>query len=296
MISVIIPTYNYAQYILYAIESVKNQTFLYWEIIIIDDGSTDDTRKIIESNCLHDKRITYIHQINSGVSHARNTGIELAKGEFIQFLDADDLLDPFKFENQIKVFESQPKADIVYGRYQLLNSNETKPYDHEKTDVILKDNVVKDLILRWENGLLIPIHSFLFRKTCFTRWGYFDMRYKTHEDLMYYLNVAAQKACFVYHPHLVAFYRIHSTSVARKYSFNDYFLVLVSFGRRYTEYKGNVLNRYFREIARLIALKVSGKDVSVSESLKGTPTGYNLFGMLLSPFYICRKLILKLIG
>ncbi len=295
MISVIIPTYNYAQYILFAIESVKNQTYLDWEIIIVDDGSTDDTRKIIETNFSNDKRITYIYQINSGVSQARNAGIGMAKGEFIQFLDADDLLDPFKFENQVKVFASNPRADIVYGRYQLLNSNETKPYDHAQTDVILRDNVVRDLLLRWENGLLIPIHSFLFRKSCFTRWGYFERRFKSHEDLMYYLNSAAQKACIVYHPHLVAFYRIHSSSVARKYSFNDYFLVLVTFGRRYKEYKSTVLNRYFREIARLIALKISGKEVSIAESLKGTPSGYNLFGMLLSPFYICRKLILKLI-
>ncbi len=295
MVSVIIPTYNYAQYILFAIESVKAQSFKDWEIIIVDDGSTDDTRKIIETNCSSDKRITYIYKVNSGVSHTRNVGIEKAKGEFIQFLDADDLLDPYKFENQVKVFINQPEVDIVYGRYQLMNSFGTERYDHAGTDVILQDDVVRHLLLGWENGLLIPIHSFLFRKSCFTNLGYFDTQFKTHEDLLHYLMLAAERACFYYQPDLVAFYRIHASSVARKYSFNDYFLVLVTFGRRYTEYKSTVLNRYFRELARLMALKLTGKDVSISQSLKSTPYGYNFFGMLLSPFYICRKLIHKLI-
>ena len=100
-VSVVIPAYNCAAYGGQAVDSVLHQTYTDWEIIVVDDGSQDDTRLILEQ---YGDRIRYIYQQNQGVSIARNRGIELARGEFIAFLDADDYFFPDKIAAQIAVF------------------------------------------------------------------------------------------------------------------------------------------------------------------------------------------------
>ena len=92
-VSVVIPAYNCAEYVGQAVESVLHQTIADWEIIVVDDGSRDHTRLVLEK---YSDRIRYIYQQNQGVSIARNCGIELARGEFIAFLDADDYFSPTK--------------------------------------------------------------------------------------------------------------------------------------------------------------------------------------------------------
>ena len=99
-VSVIIPTFNCAQLIAEAIDSVLAQTCADVEIIIVDDGSTDNTKEVI-SPYLKDKRIQYTFQQNKGLAAARNTGIHLATGEFLKFLDSDDFLYPQQIEMQI---------------------------------------------------------------------------------------------------------------------------------------------------------------------------------------------------
>lgn len=102
MISVIIPTYNRAKYITEAIESVLVQTYTDYEIIVVDDGSSDDTEIIIENYKSKHKNIVYIRQTNSGPAVARNNGMRSARGEWIAFLDSDDIWDPIKLEYQMK--------------------------------------------------------------------------------------------------------------------------------------------------------------------------------------------------
>src|SRR5665213_1439823 len=99
-VSVIIPTYNSANYICDAIQSVLDQSFKDFEIIVIDDGSTDHTSHVLRAWIEHNT-IRYIYQTNKGVPSARNAGIHHAKGQFIKFLDADDLLYPLQLENQV---------------------------------------------------------------------------------------------------------------------------------------------------------------------------------------------------
>lgn len=94
MISVIMPVFNTKQYLEQAIESVTNQIFQDWELILVDDGSFDGSEKICDDYATKDRRIRVIHQENRGVSEARNTGIKHASGEYVQFLDSDDWLYP----------------------------------------------------------------------------------------------------------------------------------------------------------------------------------------------------------
>lgn len=115
LISVIIPCHNYGRFVGEAIDSVKQQTYPNWEIILVDDGSVDDTRAVVARYCAADPRIKYYYQPQKGVSAARNTGFGLASGEYLQLLDADDLLAPGKFAGQLAIFAEHPSAALVYG-------------------------------------------------------------------------------------------------------------------------------------------------------------------------------------
>ena len=109
LISVVIPAYNAAKYIKESIESVLQQDYSNLEIILVDDGSTDETAKIVQQ---YD--VQYIYQENKGVSAARNTGLQAANGIFIASIDADDLWLPNKLSIQFKVFQEQPALDMVF--------------------------------------------------------------------------------------------------------------------------------------------------------------------------------------
>lgn len=131
LISVIIPTYNRAHLIKRSVESVLNQTYKNIELIIVDDGSTDNTKEIIDS--INDKRIKYIYQANQGAASARNKGIDLAEGQYIAFQDSDDVWHSNKLKKQIVILK-QKNADIVFCKlFQYGNirkkilSNQFKP-------------------------------------------------------------------------------------------------------------------------------------------------------------------------
>lgn len=119
LVSVVIPTYNRAKELNRAIKSVLKQTYKKWELIIVDDGSTDDTKKVVQNYMKkYKKKIKYLYQRNKGQGAARNYGIKRAKGEFIAFLDSDDEWLPEKLEKQIKLF-SNPNIGLAYSASNL---------------------------------------------------------------------------------------------------------------------------------------------------------------------------------
>jgi glycosyltransferase involved in cell wall biosynthesis len=119
-VSVVIPSYNSAHHISETLESVFSQSYRPHEIIVVDDGSTDDTRAVLEK---YSDRIIYVYQKNAGEPAARNTGIRRASGEFIAFLDADDLWLPNKLTLQMDYFEKHPEVDLVYTDMKQFNEN-----------------------------------------------------------------------------------------------------------------------------------------------------------------------------
>lgn len=114
LVSVIIPTYNRAHVLSRAVDSVLAQTFLDWELLIIDDGSTDNTQKIIKSKYIHHNQIHYYYQANQGVSSARNTGIHHAKGLWIALLDSDDKWLPNKLTEQLSFIQRNPNYKLCH--------------------------------------------------------------------------------------------------------------------------------------------------------------------------------------
>jgi len=119
LISVIIPVYNMEDYIAFTVQSVLAQTYSNFELLIVDDGSTDKSKKICQE--FKDLRIKIIEQKNQGVSAARNAGIRQAKGEFLAFLDGDDLWLPDKLEKHTKHLEKNPNVAVSFSRFSLIN-------------------------------------------------------------------------------------------------------------------------------------------------------------------------------
>ena len=113
-VSIIIPCYNYGEFLTETLASLIYQSHKNWEAIVIDDGSTDNTESIILPLLKKDSRIVFFKQINRGVSAARNLGLQYVSGDFVQFLDADDLLSPQKISLQLDYFSKNPNVDICY--------------------------------------------------------------------------------------------------------------------------------------------------------------------------------------
>jgi glycosyltransferase involved in cell wall biosynthesis len=133
MVSIILCTYNRATLIARAIQSVLEQSYSNWELIIVDDGSHDDTHDIIAPFVLMDQRICYYYQTNRGLATARNIGIELAGGEFITFLDSDDEYAPQHILTRVSFMQSHPGTDMLHGGVLLIGPKE-KQYVTDLTD------------------------------------------------------------------------------------------------------------------------------------------------------------------
>ena len=121
-ISVIIPAYNVAGYVARCLDSVLAQTFASFEVILIDDGSTDGTGQILDEYAKKDSRITLVHKENGGVSIARNTGIQLAKGEYYLFFDGDDFAEPYCLAELYQLVKDKRADSVIYGYYRWENN------------------------------------------------------------------------------------------------------------------------------------------------------------------------------
>ena len=123
LVSVIIPTWNRAECLPKTIDSALSQTYASLEAIVIDDGSTDNTEQVIASMMQRDRRIRYIRQANSGVASARNTGLSHARGNYVAFLDSDDLWEPWKLELQIACLKRHPTIGMVWTDMTAVDPN-----------------------------------------------------------------------------------------------------------------------------------------------------------------------------
>ena len=155
-ISIITPCYNAEPYIARTIQSVQNQTITDWEMIIIDDGSIDNSVEIVKDIACNDQRIKLFQKENGGSASARNMGLALAQGEFIQFLDADDTIEPTKIERQITLME-QELLDVTYSDYCMVNEDGTHEDKKGHTFNLFK------LLIGWGLFGTIPFHAFIYR-------------------------------------------------------------------------------------------------------------------------------------
>jgi len=188
-VSVIVPAYNAARYLRAAIESVRSQTYDDWELIIIDDGSTDDTRLVAQSYAaVLGMKLRYVYQPNRGLPAARNTGIRQARGEFIAILDADDVWLPARLERGVALIDRSPRIGLVHSRIARIDANGAVicvPVFPPKR--YLSGKIAIHILTR-RGGMACP--TVLFRKRCLDISGFFDEAMGATEDRDLWFRIA----------------------------------------------------------------------------------------------------------
>lgn len=184
-VSVIIITYNRAQYLQRAIRSVLDQTFQDFEILVVDDASTDETPKVVEDFC--DPKIRYIrHQVNRQEASSRNTALENARGEYIAFLDDDDVWLPQKLTVQVDLLDKSPlTVGVVYTSFLTIDCETEKVLGDWMAEK--RGNVLLDLIEK--NWIGIP-STVVVRRQCFDAVGLFDAQLEFGPDYDMWLRIA----------------------------------------------------------------------------------------------------------
>lgn len=207
-VSVVIPAYNCASYIGQAIESVFSQSFRSYEMIVIDDGSQDDTSQVVQA---YGDRVRYVYQANQGVSMARNHGIQLAEGEFIAFLDADDYFLPEKLAAQLAVFDAKPQLGLVHSGWRRVNHRGEFLQDVEPWHNVPYLDV--EMWLRWKP--VLP-SAMMFRRQWLERAGGFDPRFPPAEDTDLALRLALMGCEAEWLRQVTVCYRQHEQSAMYK--------------------------------------------------------------------------------
>jgi len=225
-VSVIIPTYNRAHLIARAIQSVLNQTYQDFEIIVVDDGSTDNTEEVVKG--FNDGRIRYIqHEKNKGEAAARNTGIKAARGEYIASQDSDDEWLPEKLRKQMEVFKSaSSRVGVVYTGFWRIKDNK-KVYTPSSNIKPKEGDIHKNLLK--ENFIGTPVT--LIKKECFHKVGMFNETLPHLVDWEIWIRISKyyQFRC-IDEPLLISYYTPDSISAdrnalvrARKFILDKYF-------------------------------------------------------------------------
>jgi glycosyltransferase involved in cell wall biosynthesis len=222
LVSIIVPCYNQAQYLAETLDSVLSQTYCDWECIIINDGSPDNTEEIAKLYSEKDKRFRYIFKENSGLSSTRNAGLRIVKGKYIQFLDADDLLQKEKIKLQVSFLEQNSEVDIVYsGSLYFLNSNLKETFVLGRAGMVPtinldKDNTDQIYPFLWRN--VTTICSTLYRRSVFKLVPGFDENLKSLEDWDFHFFCALNniKFHFLKNSNDGVLIRLHSESMLTK--------------------------------------------------------------------------------
>lgn len=207
-VSVVIPTYNSDRYLAKAIDSALAQTYLDREVIVIDDGSTDRTKVILQG---YGDRIRPIYQPNQGVAIARNVGVAGAQGEFVAFLDADDVFLPHKLTEQVAVFDADPTLGMVHSGWQRVNAEGVLLLTVEPWHWVPR--LTLETWLRWKP--VLP-SAMMIRRDWLVRSGGFDPRFPPAEDTELILRLALMGCRAEWLRQVTVYYRQHGESAMYK--------------------------------------------------------------------------------
>ena len=201
LISCIVPVYNGEKYLVEALDSISQQTYRQVEMIVVDDGSTDETAAVVKQ---YGAEVRYLYQHNAGPAAARNRGLSAANGEFVAFLDADDLWHPEKLTIQMARFESRPELDYCVAHAQNFWSAEVS---EEETE--------------WRNHRIakpLPAYStptLLARRELFERVGYFDPALAHGDSTEWFLRARERGAVSELLPNVLLHRRLHKDNRSR---------------------------------------------------------------------------------
>lgn len=202
LVSVIVPCFNHGRYLAECVDSLAQQSYGDWECIIVDDGSSDNTAAVC-ARLATEPRVRVARQVNRGLSAARNTGINLARGSIVQFLDADDLLEPNKIATQIEVLRSDPRIDIVFGPAGFFGPDlggQPRPRRRDGASGITarvhgEGEEIIPILVRGNIGV---VNAALVRRRVFDTVGRFDEELRSHEDWEFWLRCAISGCRFAF--------------------------------------------------------------------------------------------------
>lgn len=205
-VSVIIPTYNSAKYVVEAVESVLAQTYKDFEVIVIDDGSTDETEQVMRR---YQTPVRYIRQQNGGVAVARNRGIAESCGKYVAFLDADDTWLPHKLERQLEALRQQSPHRACYSAFTVVDS-ELNPMGISRSQ--RQGKALEDLLMR--GNVIGSICTVVCERSLFENIGGFDPELSQCADWDMWVRLAA-KTEFLYLDEPLVTYRQHGSNMSR---------------------------------------------------------------------------------
>lgn len=291
LVSVIVPCYNQAKYLDETLQSILDQTYSNWECIIVNDGSTDNTAAIAQKWINKDNRFTYYFQENTGVSSARNLGIQCVKGDFVQFLDSDDILDRNKIEVSINTL-STSQCNVAITNFKTFSVDKNQAVEHPG---FLNSDFLnfKGILYEWGYYFNIPIHCGLFPSSFFQTFR-FSTELKGNEDWIMWVSFFLKDPSVSFIDKVMAFYRSHKDGVTKNEAvMNDSYLKAI-------EYLRSILSN--EEYINFLFFLVSKKENTIIQlqqkvqSYQNSTTSKILKRIMLNPVgKIGAKYILKLI-
>nr|WP_199000996.1 glycosyltransferase family A protein [Flavobacterium sp. ASV13] len=216
LVSIIIPTYNRAYILRETIESILMQTYENWECIIVDDRSTDSTKELVNKLTINDNRFLFVtkpNEIVKGASSSRNIGLKLSKGEYIQFLDSDDVLASNKIQEQITVLSGQTNFTIStckWGKFAQLNDSISLFENNQDYQNFRNSKEYFDLIGLY--GGFFPCHSFLIHKELINLSGYWNENLTINDDGEFFFRVLLNCDQIIFVPTAYVLYRESSSN------------------------------------------------------------------------------------
>ena len=202
LISVIVPVYNVEKYLNRCVDSILNQTYTNLEVILVDDGGPDNCPAICDAYAKQDKRVKVIHKANGGVSDARNAGLDVAKGDFIAFVDSDDWIDCTMYEKLLNK-QKENNADLVFCKYNYVDAKTIKHVNEFNLMNLSADNIFplfyQDMIKTNGNyyihthNVMGSIFRVLFSKKIINNLK-FDTKVKIEEDVLFLSNLLLNNA------------------------------------------------------------------------------------------------------
>jgi glycosyltransferase involved in cell wall biosynthesis len=231
IVSIILPTYNRAAFLPAAFESIKSQQFADWELVIVDDGSTDETRELAAQFASGTTQpVRYFSQENKGPSAARNTGLNQASGQYIAFFDSDDIWLPHHLRDCVEGLEANADVDWVYGACSIVDHGTSRvlaestfyadgePHQFMKLKTttagklqIIRDRRAIELLISGA-GLYCGLQSSVIRAHVFARGGFYDETLRAAEDQLLAIEALASGCVLAYFDNVHAVYHVHETN------------------------------------------------------------------------------------
>jgi glycosyltransferase involved in cell wall biosynthesis len=210
LVSVIMPTYNREVLLVEAVDSVIEQSYEHWELIIVDDGSVDNTAAVVNDRYGKDERIKYIHQPNQGQSVARNNGVEFSSGEYIAFLDSDNLWDANRLREGVSVLQENPEVGLCYADviYIDANSDEIHRINMPRYTGFVFPKLIVDNF--------VSMNTVMVRRAVLPSLRPFNQKNRLDEDYELWLDMSVKNQYF-YIPKYLAYYRIEGERISNNF-------------------------------------------------------------------------------